>query len=321
MKTESLVVVSLVVALTALEAVSRVVEPRLSADVRQMLAQNEIADRVREAKNEDRASILVIGNSLARASILPDEIAVAIDSTEGKPPEVLYITPDASGINEWAAAYRKAFAPDLGVELPDLIIIVAGPWHLVDHAVSSPEKLSAYHVSSRDRLDVAWNWFSDIGARCRFALAGVSRLFANRERVQPLLFYGWVPGYEVTAQRLNQTSSLRAEDRSGRDEPASVRPADTTSRLELLLDSLGVEPEQVLIAAVPLPEHYKLPESVVSVARARGINVFTEAAEKEWPASAFPDGYHMSSEAGRAFSRELENFIRSRQNGGYQPSR
>lgn len=303
MKTEHLVLIALGLVLVALEVVSRKVEPLLSADVRQMLAQNEIPDRVRQARSEGRPSILVIGNSLARASILPDEIAGALETADGKPAEVFYITPDASGINEWAAAYRKAFPLGSEVVRPDQIILVTGPGHLVDHAVTSPEKLSAYHVSPADRWMVAREWLPNLGTRCRYALAGVSRLFANRERVQPLVFYGLVPGYEATAQRLNQA-------RNQQDARSSGHNVKTVERLELLLDALGVDPARVLIVAVPLPNHYELTPTVLAAAAERRITVYAEAAASDWPASAFPDGYHIGPEEGRKFSIRVRDQVR-----------
>ncbi len=283
-----------------LELVSRKVEPRLSADVRQMLAQDEIPERVRLAKAEGRRSILVIGNSLARASILPSEIVGTVENPGEVPAEVFYITPDASGINEWTAAYRKAFPPESEMARPDQILVVTGPGHLMDHPVTSPEKLSAYHVSSRDRWDVARHWLPDPGARCRYMLAGISRLFANRERVQPLLFYGSIPGYEATAQRLNRA-------RNQQDAGESLKVVGAVERLELLLDSLDVEPARVLIVAVPLPDRYVLPAAVLSAAAERKIAVYTAAAAADWAASAFPDGYHIGPEEGRKFSIQVRD--------------
>jgi len=304
LKPEIKVVISLAFSLLVFEVLSRSGESYLSADVRQMLAQDEIPQKIREVKRDGRASILVIGNSLARAGIIPDEIARSIRSPNGGTAEVFYITPDASGINEWAAAYRRGFPDAPDTERPDLVLIVTGPGHLADQLVTSPERLSAYHVAEHDRWEVGMNWLPGLGERCRFALAGASRLFANRERVRPLLFYRLVPGYEVTAQRLNQSIN------SGKDLP--VERDESAERFGLLLDSLGIPPERVLIAAVPLPWQYELPEAVLAEASARNIFVYGEAAASTWPSVAFPDGYHIAPEFGRVFSRQLGDLLRRR---------
>lgn len=302
MKPESKLILALALTLLLLEAGSRGVESFLSADVRQMLAQNEIPDKVRQAEAEGRASILVIGNSLARAGIIPEEIAGSVSSPGGGNVEVLYITPDASGINEWTAAYRKAFPNSREMVRPDFVIIVTGPGHLADQPVGSPEKLSAYHVAEEDRWEVLTNWMADLGERFRFSLAGFSRLFANRERVRPLLFYRLVPGYEVTAQRLNQSGHAA--------EAPPIKIDQTTERLELLLDSLGLPPERVLIAAVPLPAPYELPAVILEAARSRKISIYSEGASSPWPSEAFPDGYHISPEFGAVYTRRLNAHIR-----------
>jgi len=309
LKPESKLILALAVTLLLLEAGSRGIEALLSADVRQMLAQNEIPDKVRQAEAEGRASILVIGYSLARAGIIPEEIAGSVLSPKGGNVEVLYITPDASGINEWMAAYRKGFPNSRETVRPDFVIIATGPGHLADQPVATgPEKLSAYHVAAEERWEALTNWMPSLGERCRFVLAGISRLFANRERVRPLLFYGLVTGYEVTAQRLNESGI------------ATNRPAikihQTAERLELLLDSLGIPPERVLIAAVPLPAPYELPAAVLEVAGSRKVAVYSKGGSSSWPSGAFPDGYHLGRDFGTVFSRQLNEQIRKQMGTG-----
>lgn len=301
MKSEILLLAALASALLVLELGSRAFESSLSADVRQMLAQDEIPGQIQESRREGRDSILVIGNSLARAGIIPDEIDGALRSRGAERADVFFITPDASAINEWFAAYRKGFPDAPDTARPDFVIIVTGPGHLVDHPAVSPEKLSAYHVAREDRWEVLTNWLPTLGERCRFVLAGFSRLFANRERVRPLLFYRLVPGYTVTAQRLNQPKNAK--------EVLPAESAGGTERLGLLLDSLGVAPDRVMIAAVPLPWQYDLPKAVLAEASARNLGVYAEAAEASLPAEAFPDGYHIAPDFGRAFSRKLNEAI------------
>jgi len=285
MKTETKIVLFLLVVLAVAEGMARVSESSLSADVRQMLAHDRIPGAIAEAQAQGRFCVLVLGNSLARAAVDRVTLEKGLREKGYHEPLVLYLTPDASGINEWTAAYRKYFPPGGGGIRPDLLILLTGSSHLLDHPVRSPEKLAAFHASARDRPAILSSWLTTTSERSRFLLASVSRLFANRERIRPLLFYRVVPGYESTAQRLNRPEGERSQG-------AEVEGA-TVERFGLLLASLGLPPERVLVAAVPLPEPYALPEAVGGLASARAVRVYREAALEPWPGEAFPDGYHM----------------------------
>ncbi len=296
MKTELKVILSLVFVLLLGEAGSRAFESRLSADVRQMLAFEEIPQEIAEAQAAGQTCVLVLGNSLARAAVDSETLEIGLIEKGWPQPKVFYLAPDGSGVNEWTTAYRKHF-PSSKTIRPDLLILVTGPGHLLDHSVRSPEKLSAFLAAPQDRGEIFRDWLTTDSERCRFVLAGVSRLFANRDRVRPLMFYNLVPGYEVTAQRLNRAG------REGREE--SVPAVATANRFRTLLDSLDLPADRVILAGAPLPESYRLPEAVLKATSEWGIAVFDDSAAAEWPSEAFPDGYHMGPSAAGVFTDEL----------------
>lgn len=297
MKAETKVVIAVIVALFGGEALVRVFESSLSADVRQMLAHERIRPQIAEAQAKGRFCVLVLGNSLARAAVDRTTLEEGLREKGYPDPLVIYLTPDASGINEWTAAYRKQFPIGEVGGRPDLVILLTGPSHLLDHPVRSPEKLAAFHASARDRPEILSSWLTTTSERSRFLLASVSRLFANRERIRPLLFYRVVPGYETTAQRLNRPDD--EHPRGAGEEGATV------IRLTTLFDSLDLPAERVLVAAVPMPESYEVPGPVGNLASKRGIRVYQESALELWPMDAFPDGYHLGKIGAKIFTKRL----------------
>lgn len=301
MKSETKVILSLIVALAVAEGLVRVSESSLSADVRQILAHGRIPKKIAAAQAQGRFCVLVLGNSLARAAVDGATLEEELRRKGHREPLVLYLTPDASGINEWTAAYRKCFPPGDSGPRPDLLILLTGPSHLLDHPVRSPEKLAAFHASARDRPEILFRWMSNTSERSRFLLASGSRLFANRERIRPLIFYRAVPGYEMTAQRLNRPVNEPAYETVGKGE--------TAERFAGLLDSLGIPVERVLVAAVPMPEPYVLPGAVDELTLKRSVPVYSEAAPALWPLEAFPDGYHLGGKHAIKFTHQLNEFF------------
>jgi len=283
--------------LAGLEGAARVAEPMLSADVRQIIALDGLPDKVSGARARGRSCFLVVGNSLAKAAIHRETLEAGLRRKGWPDPEVFYLTPDASGVNEWAASWRKHFPTEGGVQ-PDFLILVTGPGHLLDHPARSPEKLGAYHAAAGDRAEILWNWLPEIGEKVRFVCAIASRLFANRERIRPLLFYRWIPGYEETAHRLNRRDLGERRTTTGAVKESAVRFRE-------LLASIPLPSGRVALVAAPLPEAYRLPGEVVAAASQRGIAVIDEGSVSVLPGSAFPDGYHLGPDESVAFTARL----------------
>lgn len=297
MKRETKVVVFLAAALGIAEWVSRITESSLSADVRQMVGHAQIPLDFAEARSQGRFCVMVLGNSLARAAVDEATLVDGLRARGFSNPIVRYLTPDASGINEWCTAYRKHFPTGTEKGRPDLLLLLTGRTHLLDHGVTSPEKLGAFHVGASDRARILADWLPSTGERSRFLLSLGSRLFANRERIRPLLFYNHIPGYESFARLLN-TGQRREE--------SSVTGCQARAdRFGWLLDSLGIDPGRVVVVVAPLPEAYELPVVVTDTAAVRGIRVWAEPASRAWAPEAFPDGYHLGKDASHEFTQDL----------------
>lgn len=297
MNAETKVILSVLLVLAGLEAAARVAGPMLSADVRQIIALDGLPAKISGARARGRSCFLVVGNSLAKAAIHRETLEAGLRRKGWPDPEVFYLTPDASGVNEWTASWRKHFPPEGGVQ-PDFLILVTGRVHLLDDSAPSPEKLGAYHAAAGDRAEILWNWLPGIGEKVRFVSAIASRLFANRERVRPLLFYRWIPGYEETAQRLNRRDL--GEGRSG-----AAEATGSVVRFRELLGSIKLPSDRVVVVAAPLPDAYRIPGEVKSAASQRGIPVIEEVSPPTFPASAFPAGFHLGPDESVAFTARL----------------
>ena len=289
----------LALALLIAEIVVRAGEPLLSQDIRNILEFDSFAGKIREIRATGGTSIVIVGNSLARQG-LDRQTLVAGFVEKGYPsPQVLYLAPDSTGINEWAAAWRRYLPGD--ASSPDWVFIVSGPRHLSDHPVRSPEKLAAFHVSRDDQLMVLKGWLKDNNRRGCFLIAGVSRLFANRDRIRPLLFYNLVPGYESTAQQLNENGKQASAELSG-----------NCLRFRFLLDSIHLPGSQIRVIGSPLPDSYELPPAVLQAAYARSVPVINLGNRKQWPPDAFPDGYHLSELQAKVFTKDVLTTLRQK---------
>lgn len=294
MKSETKVVLSIAIAFAGLESVARVVEPVLSADVRNMREHRKIPDMMRKDEQEGRTTCLVVGNSLARAGIRPEEFTSFFSEHREEEVELYFLAPDASGINEWVGAFRKYFLES--TVQPDFVFVITGPDHISDQPVRSVEKLSAFHVGSGDRWMVFRDWLESGNERAKFVLAAVSRLVANRERLRPLVFYHLIPGYEEVAHRRNSEGKEQAQPEFSE---AGVQ------RLRLLMESIDETKSRTFIVTVPMSEPYVLPDSVYLLAKECEIPIVDAYSDRNWPAAVFIDGYHLTEAGGRRFTSEL----------------
>lgn len=279
------------------EGLSRQFETRLSADLRQIRSHEEIPEKIAKAEQEGRESVLVLGNSLARAGLREPEIRERFAASHKPDPEVLYLTPDASDVSDWAAAYRRLFPGRHDSPEPSYVLVGTGRNHLEDRKVVSPEKLGAYHAGGSDYGRILRTWLKTTDERARFLIASVSSLFANRERLRPILFYNLIPGYESVAQRLNEGDVAKV---------MATGPGNASAeRFGLLLDSIHLPAERVMVTAIPLPWTYELSPTLLEAAEKREVRVFAEESDRLWPREAFPDGYHLTPDGGAGFTRSV----------------
>lgn len=290
MSTELRLWAVLLVFLLGLEVAARVFEERLSKDVSHLRSLPAQAARLREATG-GQYKVLIVGNSLAREGLDQQQLQRGLEARLGRPVVLAAMHPDGSRIEEWRYGYRRYF--DAAGSRPDVLLLCTGRAHLLD-GLRDLDTVAAFHVAWQD-----WPAFlreQQLGMEgfCQAAAARVSRLFAHRRRVQPLLFYHGMPRYEATVN-LIQASAQRAARGAGSTETARA--------LSVLLQSCRAAGTRVAVLTVPLPEPYDLPEVVKSVLRDEGAACLDSP--PSMPPERFPDGYHLDAEGARIWTRTL----------------
>lgn len=291
MNMELRAVIALLIALLGLEAAARVFEARLSKDVAHLRSLPMEAARLRDAPAA-RLKVLILGNSLAREGLDREQLRLGLEAKLGRPVVLAAMHPDGSRIEEWHYGYRRYF-DQVGAR-PDLVLLCTGRAHLLD-GLRDLDAVAAFHVSWRDLPDFVREQNLGVEAICQVAAARVSCLFAHRRRVQPLLFYHWMPRYEPTVNLIQSVGQGAAR--------RSAAPAETARAFLGMLQTCRAAGTRVALLPVPLPEAYELPAAVAEAAQAGGATVV--GPPPRLPAERFPDGYHLDAEGARMWTSAL----------------
>ncbi len=291
MNTELRVFIALLLALLGLEAAARLFETRLSKDIAHLRSLPAEAARLRDAP-ADSCKVLILGNSLARAGLDRERLTRGLQAKLGRPVVLAAMHPDGSRIEEWQYGYRRYFE-QTGAR-PDLVLLCTGRAHLLD-GLRDLDAVAAFHVSWRDLPGFVREQKLGVDALCQVIAARASALFAHRRRVQPLLFYHWMPRYEPTVN-LIQAAGQGAARRS-------AAPEESARAFLGLLQTCRAAGTRVALLPVPLPEPYELPTGVVEAAQLGGA--FTLGPPPRLPARHFPDGYHLDAEGAALWTAAL----------------
>lgn len=291
MSSELRVLITLLLALLGLEAASRIFETRLSKDVAHLRSLPMEAARLREAPM-DRLRVLILGNSLARAGLDRQKLTLGLEAKLGRPVVLAAMHPDGSRIEEWQSGYRRYF--EQTGSRPDLVLLCTGRAHLLD-GLRDLDSVAAFQVSWKDLPDFVREQQLGFEAICQVAAARTFTIFAHRRRVQPLLFYHWMPRYESTV------NLIQAAGRSEARRPTAQ--AESARAFLSLLQTCRSTGTCVALLPVPLPETYVLPATVIEAAQAGGAIVV--GPPPGLPKRHFPDGYHLDSAGAAVWTATL----------------
>jgi hypothetical protein len=300
---EGRVLLLILICLLLVEVAFRSGDQTLSKDVAHLKTLSAMATQIRATGETGQRSLLVLGNSLARCAV--DFDVVRTDAATPSIPLPFLMAPDGSNIANWHYAFRRYMLHCKAH--PSVVWILTGKTHLFDAPLEDPERMGHYFVDAQDRWSFLWNELPDTGTRSRFLLSTISTAFANRTRIQPLLFYNCVPGYEVTARDISQTLPVSSENPN---QGQVNRP--TFRHLNLLLDSIREAGCEATIISVPLPVSYELPPEVLTIAENHHVTVFEMGSAPPLPASAFSDGYHLTTAAAKEVTLRILDHTRVR---------
>jgi hypothetical protein len=121
-----------------------------------------------------------------------------------------------------------------------------------------------------------------------------SNLAAHQERVQPLVFYNWVPGYEQTVQAINSATNS-----------AAMAAESTCALFSEFASDLGRSGIALVVATAPLPEAYELPDMVKTAVQDSGARLHQSGATLRLERERFPDDYHLDAAGARAFTADV----------------
>lgn len=295
MKNEMKVILCLMGLLLSLELGARIFETKLSKDVEHLRELPAQAKTLREAP-PNAFKVLILGNSLARCGIDLDLLQKGLEEKYQKPVVIAKMHPDASRIEAWAYGYRRYFEDT--ESNADLILTTTGALHLSDH-LQNITGMGAFYVGSSDFLGFCRDRLSGIEDIARFCGARASALWAHRDRVEPLFFYNAVPSYAETAQEINRSISQEQQSRAAR------QPKVTCEVFQDFAKRLKSTNTQFVIASVPMPESYTLPEEILKAIQNSGASFIDLGATLKLPKERFPDGYHLDAAGAVIFTRKV----------------
>jgi hypothetical protein len=296
MKTEWKVLASLVALLLLMEVGVRAFETRLSKDLAHLREMPEAAERLKEG---DGNKILIVGNSLARHGIDRKLLAKGLENKGYGKVQVEAFNPDATGITEWYYGLRRYFL-NRGA-IPDRIVLVTGRTHLLDVPVV-PERLGAFYVDRTDVKEAVLLDLRSVESAARFFLARVSGLFANRARIQPYIFYNYLPEYTQTIQEMNDQRKMMVEA----SELIVKQQTSALSRLLKVAQSNGID---VAVVAIPMRVPYELPKTVSDEIGDLGASLLDLSQIPGIAETNYFDGYHLDAEGARQVTVELKKLL------------
>lgn len=299
MKTEWKVIVSVVVILLCMEIGVRAFETRLSKDLAHL---RELPAAAQRLKKSGDYKILIVGNSLARYAINQKMLARELESKGYGKVQVEAFYPDGTSVTEWNYGLRRYFL-NAGA-IPDRIILVTGRTHLLDAKVS-PERLAAFYVDGTETREAISNELKSIENITRFFLARASSLFANRARIQPFVFYNYLPAYTQTIQEINDLRKSMAENIEG---DSMIE----TTNLSRLLQVAQARQIAISVVAVPMRDAYESPRHISDELAKNKAVLWDLSGIKGIEDKNFFDGYHLDTDGAEKLTQALIDRIPSK---------
>jgi hypothetical protein len=288
--------VLLVVAIVVLgvEFGLRAVGNRLSRNERHIA---EFPALSKEATTAARPRILLLGNSLVRLGIdeavLKEDLAkqgVAVGS-------VTKMVPDMSTSLDWYAAYRTYFTAE---QHPDIVIVSSFAHHYNDGEPVDARVLGWHFSCWADVPELFRCDIRGFGDRAEFLLSHVSAIYGMRKEVLHVM-EKIIPNYVQGAYRVNESArALAATRAAGR---TVTPPKPTYNRLSRFMALLRQQHVSAIFVAMPPDTKWdpQLPDAV----KAGGMEFLDCREVPGIMPGHFSDGYHLSPEGARIFTRYL----------------
>lgn len=267
--------------------------PRTSFDIQHI---REIPQIVTGLQNASHPTLLFLGNSLTRRSVIPEALTEALAAQGIKNVYIAKIYPDDTNIADWLYLYER-YVRSRGVA-PDALVIGFAEEQLSDSERLHIDRLGRYFGGPGALVEAFHYDVRDFNDRVSYLLAGLSCAYADRERVRTELFGAVIPYYKTSAQALNTAAKVHGAISKG----GSSRPY---KRLARFLQLFKGTPTKVIVVAIPVPTVYPIDPSLESVIRENGSLLIDLRRPAGLTDGDFLDGYHLTPHGGALFTREL----------------
>jgi len=279
---------------------------RLSKDVEHLQSVPALAERFATTAGSG-PKMLFLGNSLTRYGIDEQVFAESFSQATGVSPRTLKIVPDNTAVADWFYVYRNQFAqPD---RAPDVLVIGFEGGHLRDAPSRHTDRLAQFYCGWCNWPDLCRFDLPDFESQASFALAKCSALYGNRDRVTRRALDVLIPGYRAGMDRINASLQSHAVP--------STSAAPRYERLrELILDAQR-QHVRVVLAAMPVPEHYEFDAELLAVVQQTGVELLDLRRVNGIEPAMFFDGLHMDADAARLYSRALAVKLAEAKSGSF----
>lgn len=265
---------------------------KLSKDVEHLQSFGKLAKQFAQAP-AGHPKFLFLGNSLTRYGVDETVFADAFTEVTGETPFPLKIVPDNTAVADWSYVFRNQFTQ--ANRSPDVLVIGFEGGHLRDAPSRHADRLAQYYCTWNDWPELCSRDLPDFESRAAFVLEKSSAMVGNRDRVTRRALDTLIPGYRAGMDRIN--GSLKGH--------SATTPIITYDRLRVLIEAAQQHHTRVVLAAMPVPEHYEFDAGLLELVREKQIELLDLRHIDEMEPAMFFDGLHMDAAGAKVYTRAL----------------
>jgi len=266
----------------------------LSKDISHLRSFDAIS-RDLAAGPDDDLRVLFLGNSLTRYGVDQGLFAELVSEGSEKQLRTAKVNPDNTALADWYYAYQSYF--DTPERVPDVVVIGFEGGHLRDAPSHHPDRLAYYYCRGSQPAELGQFDVKTFEERAYFTLCSLSAAFANRDRIQRRVLDMVIPSYRAGMDELNLRMTADA-DNTEENEPSYERLLKFVAMAER-------NQVQVILAAMPVPEHYEFDQALLDVVHSTSAVLIDCREVPGIEKAMFFDGLHMDDDAARLYTTAL----------------
>jgi hypothetical protein len=288
------IAILLTIALTVLlfEITIRIVENDISGNRNHI---NDIPNIVNQFSQDQRPSILFLGNSLINEAVDVGQLSVELNDTY----HLNKITPDGTSIWDWSMISKNQLF-DSNAEIDYLVIGFA--WGLLnDDYQPNPSRLGGYFAKLSDLsllMKYGMNEFAQIS---EFFIGWTSKLFVNREAVRNKVLESLIPHYKQFVRAQNQAG---APNETAQVAQLRAPPAEY-NMLNNLINQLDQDGVKLVVIAMPIEAGYEVSEDLSQLLEKRAYLYMDYRDLFQAESGMYKDGLHLNDKGRKAFTSKL----------------